>query len=377
MQIVVDAVVQLSCIATARLHSCALLSRATRSLSNASQSLIVMSCLLAAASAAGEELESPGGYRVDRVPKLVAGAPDALEVTRPGSSAPWPAPVAQDLRERVMREWATDQQYGPIEVKAGVWLEGSLVTAAEDGSVVVPVLEADEIPIRGRVSVPGNSSRRRLIVLLDVSESANRTTYVRTAGEIEKLTVLQAGLRTTRRLIDLVIRRQETISWFSGYQPDELGVIAFGEGTWPIAEPGDPLEQTRERLTKFDASRVAEDPFAQLRLSEARSEIDAARERVLGNFAAMFALACEGAEIPLERRARYRYDAANATARGVRAVDLLFESSGGRGIFCSNPIQRAFRDVHAARAHFINNPERSAQVFGRSEFGLPPADFFL
>ena len=49
-------------------------------------------------------------------------------------------------------------------------------------------------------------------------------------------------------------------------------------------------------------------------------------------------------------------------------------ASGGRGIFLANPIQRAWRDVHAMQAHAGTNLERAAAVFGRSEFGLPPTD---
>ena len=65
---------------------------------------------------------------------------------------------------------------------------------------------------------------------------------------------------------------------------------------------------------------------------------------------------------------------APAAARFEETIDRLMEASGGRGIFLSNPIQRAWRDIHAMRAHIGNNPERAAAVFGRSEFGLPPTD---
>jgi 3-hydroxy-9,10-secoandrosta-1,3,5(10)-triene-9,17-dione monooxygenase len=63
-------------------------------------------------------------------------------------------------------------------------------------------------------------------------------------------------------------------------------------------------------------------------------------------------------------------------ARGVHAVDRLFEASGGRAIFLDNPIQRVFRDVHAMRAHAINNPDKGARLFGRFALApdAPPAD---
>src|SRR5438477_5881791 len=133
-------------------------------------------------------------------------------------------------------------------------------------------------------------------------------------------------------------------------------------------------EQTKTRVSARDQSRVAEDPFVQFRLAEASAEVDGARDRVLANFAEMMRRARAGEEIPLADRARYRWDAAKGLDWSMRAVDRLLDASGGRGIFLSNPIQRAWRDVHAMRAHAGNNPERAAFVFARSEFGLPPQD---
>jgi 3-hydroxy-9,10-secoandrosta-1,3,5(10)-triene-9,17-dione monooxygenase len=134
-------------------------------------------------------------------------------------------------------------------------------------------------------------------------------------------------------------------------------------------------EQTKTRLSARDKASVAEDPFSQFTLSEAAAATDAAHARVQHNFAQMMHLASTGQEIPLAYRARYRWDAAKIVDWSVCAVDRLLRASSGRVVFLSNPIQRAWRDVHAMQAHVGNNLEKAAAVFGRSEFGLPPQDF--
>ena len=133
-------------------------------------------------------------------------------------------------------------------------------------------------------------------------------------------------------------------------------------------------EQAARRINLRDGSRAVEDPFLQYRLAEAAAEIDAARDRMLGNFAEMMRLARAGRDLAVGDRARWRWDAGKAIEQSVRAVDLLFEASGGHALFLDNPIQRVWRDVHAMRAHAGNNPERAASIFARAQFGLPPAD---
>jgi 3-hydroxy-9,10-secoandrosta-1,3,5(10)-triene-9,17-dione monooxygenase len=150
-----------------------------------------------------------------------------------------------------------------------------------------------------------------------------------------------------------------------------LAAAAIGAAAGALASFRD---QQTQRINIRDHSRAADDPFTQWRLAESAAEIDTARDRMLGNFAEMMRLARAGEEIPLSFRAHVRWDAGKATDWAVRAVDRLMMASGGHGVFLANPIQRAWRDVHAMQAHASNNLERAAAVFARSEFGLPPQD---
>jgi len=74
----------------------------------------------------------------------------------------------------------------------------------------------------------------------------------------------------------------------------------------------------------------------------------------------------------IEQRARYRRDGAFAATLCTKAVDLLFTATGGTAIYESNPIQRAFRDAHAANAHYALTWEVNGAVYGRVALGLPP-----
>ena len=51
--------------------------------------------------------------------------------------------------------------------------------------------------------------------------------------------------------------------------------------------------------------------------------------------------------------------------------------SGGRGIRLSNPLQRFFRDVHAASNHAFLSAEKGALNMGGVALGLDTADFTL
>ncbi|MEV6345370.1 3-hydroxy-9,10-secoandrosta-1,3,5(10)-triene-9,17-dione monooxygenase oxygenase subunit [Actinoplanes sp. NPDC051851] len=135
------------------------------------------------------------------------------------------------------------------------------------------------------------------------------------------------------------------------------------------------VDHTRERVrAAYAGVKAAEDPYAQVRVAEAASDLDAAWLALRSGLGDVLRLAEEGAKLPMALRLRVRRDQVRGTALAIRAVDRLFESSGGRAIYTSHPMQRFWRDAHAARVHAINDPERALSMFGRGEFGLPIND---
>jgi 3-hydroxy-9,10-secoandrosta-1,3,5(10)-triene-9,17-dione monooxygenase len=133
---------------------------------------------------------------------------------------------------------------------------------------------------------------------------------------------------------------------------------------------------TRSRVSAIDRSKVADDPAVQSRVADAAAEIDAAYGALQRDWRELLAYAEAGSAIPIPPRVRCRADASRAVARCVGAVDRMFEAGGGRAIFLDNPLQRAFRDVHAMRAHAFLNPDKAARLFGRFDLApdAPPAD---
>jgi 3-hydroxy-9,10-secoandrosta-1,3,5(10)-triene-9,17-dione monooxygenase len=136
-------------------------------------------------------------------------------------------------------------------------------------------------------------------------------------------------------------------------------------------------EGAARRLGATDGAKVAEDAAVQIVAARAAAAIDEAVLVLHRNFDEMMGLARAGEEIPVERRVRFRHDSSRAVEKCVAAVDELFTASGGRAIFLNSPIQRYFQDVHAARAHFANNPDRPGRNFGAVQLKLKNQDFFL
>lgn len=117
--------------------------------------------------------------------------------------------------------------------------------------------------------------------------------------------------------------------------------------------------------------RLAEQQSVHLRIAEAGAEIDAAWALLLRDCVESRDAALEGAPVDLLRRARWRRNNAYAIQLCVRAVERLFPLAGMRGLVPDDPVQRAWRDVHACAAQVAIAWDPQAANYGRARFGLP------
>ena len=131
------------------------------------------------------------------------------------------------------------------------------------------------------------------------------------------------------------------------------------------------LAATAARMTTYTAAKMADYAVLQVKVAEAAALIDAARlimERTCNETREI----AEAGGIPeKEKKLRYRRDGSYSANLCVKAVDLIFSSAGGGALYSSNPLQRAFRDVHAAVAHIALNWEPAATAYGKVALGLP------
>lgn len=136
-------------------------------------------------------------------------------------------------------------------------------------------------------------------------------------------------------------------------------------------------KNTASRIAASDGAKVALDPSAQVVAAHAAATIEDLRATLHRNFGELMAQARAGEEMPLERRLKFRLDSSLAVQRSLEVVDALFTESGGRAIFTGSPLLRFFLDIHAARAHYANNPEKPSRNLGGVLLQQKNADFFV
>src|SRR6266480_4338227 len=148
-------------------------------------------------------------------------------------------------------------------------------------------------------------------------------------------------------------------------------VLGIAEGAL-----GDFLAMASVRTTRGAVAggnrRMAELTTVQLRLAEASASIDAARLLMFRDLAEAFETAARGDAISMDVRLRNRRDQAFCFRLLVGAIDALFLAAGGQGLFLEQPLQRAWRDAHAAASHISLNCDSTGSMYGQFMLGLEP-----
>ena len=131
------------------------------------------------------------------------------------------------------------------------------------------------------------------------------------------------------------------------------------------------VDGLRGRVARYSGKSLADMTALQIKIGEAAACIDTAG-RVMRDHCQTAQTLAERGEVPdLLLKATWRRDGAFTAALCERAVDVLFKIGGGGALFDDHPLQRAFRDVHAATAHISMMWEPQATTFGRVVLGMP------
>ncbi len=115
------------------------------------------------------------------------------------------------------------------------------------------------------------------------------------------------------------------------------------------------VERVKSRSTSYTGAAMRDYQSVQLRVGAAAAKVDAARVVLRNDCLLADATIKSGKPLALEAKLRNKRNCAASVKLCVEAVDSLIEMAGANGIYDSAPLQRMFRDTHAAAAHINFN----------------------
>jgi len=134
------------------------------------------------------------------------------------------------------------------------------------------------------------------------------------------------------------------------------------------------IREARSRVARMSGKSVADYSTVQAKVGEAHTSIEMARLLLHNACNLGMAVAEKGEVAPLELKTELRAKACMGGVLSVQAIELLFQISGGAGLYDRNPISRAMRDANCMRAHITLNSDVNTSNHGRVLLGLPSAD---
>ena len=129
------------------------------------------------------------------------------------------------------------------------------------------------------------------------------------------------------------------------------------------------IAAVKERSTNYTGMRMRDFQTVQLRVGVAGAKIDLARASIHNDCLEGQRFAAAGVMPSVEDKLRFRRNCALAARLAVEAVDTLHEMAGANGIYTKYPLERLFRDAHAASAHIGFNWDAGMATWGLVALG--------
>jgi 3-hydroxy-9,10-secoandrosta-1,3,5(10)-triene-9,17-dione monooxygenase len=147
--------------------------------------------------------------------------------------------------------------------------------------------------------------------------------------------------------------------------PAALGMAEAALEAFIDRLPGREIAYTNHELQR-------ESSTTHRQVADAATKIHVARLLLHRCADAIEAAAAGGEIMAFTARARVRMDCAHAVRQCLEAAESLYLACGGSGITEANPVQRAWRDLHAVNMHGALALETNQEMFGRVLLGLEP-----
>jgi indole-3-acetate monooxygenase len=122
-----------------------------------------------------------------------------------------------------------------------------------------------------------------------------------------------------------------------------IGAVALGIARAAIDEAAD---LAGAKVPTASRRRLIDRPAVQEAIGRAETTVAAARSYLLK-------LAAPGPAVSIADRARLRMAATFAVVSSREAVDAMYTVAGGSSLYTRSPLQRHFRDIHAATQHMM------------------------
>jgi indole-3-acetate monooxygenase len=150
---------------------------------------------------------------------------------------------------------------------------------------------------------------------------------------------------------------------------------------------GHPLGVARRALDEFTslasdkiragaASTIANEDDAQVALTRAEGDLQAARAFAYDTIGDVWDTACRGDIPDVDQRARFLLATLQSMRAAKNAVDTAYTCAGAAVIYADHPLQRCFRDLHVATQHVGFSPA-AVKRYAKTRLGIEQPTFMF